>query len=93
MPLQVTIPFFYSTAGYGFLANMPGSGSVSVGGMGQGGTTWSFDADVGIDLWVSTLPEGVMASAAAPIYSVRAVPSLHFFPTKLSIISPTMRSP
>lgn len=28
---HVSIPFVYSTAGYGFLFNMPGAGSVAVG--------------------------------------------------------------
>jgi len=66
---HVTIPFFYSTSGYGFLANMPGNGEVTVGALGTGGTTWTFDADVGIDLWVTTLPTGAAATAAEPIYS------------------------
>ncbi len=38
---------------YGFLFNMPGYGSVTVGDKGTGGMAWSADADVGLDFWVS----------------------------------------
>ena len=40
MKFHVTIPFAYSTAGYGFLWNMPGQGRVNVGAAGEGGMQW-----------------------------------------------------
>ena len=65
----VAIPFAYSTAGYGFLFNMPGYGSVSVGAAGTGGHAWSSLADTGLDFWVSALPAATATTNAAPIYS------------------------
>ena len=65
----VVIPFAYSTAGYGFLFNMPGYGSVSVGAKGTGGHKWISEADTGLDFWVSALPASTPATAAAPVYS------------------------
>ena len=49
----VAIPFAYSTAGYGFLFNMPGSGTVTVGKAGTGGMSWSSEADTLLDFWVT----------------------------------------
>ena len=54
---HVTIPFAYSSAGYGLLYNMPGYGNVDVGGRGVGGMSWSSDAALALDLWVSTAAE------------------------------------
>lgn len=65
---HVSIPFAYSTAGYGFLFNMGGYGSVKVGEDGVGGMTWRADAALGLDFWVSALPSGVPTTAPAPIY-------------------------
>ena len=65
---HVSIPFIYSTAGYGLLYHMPGYGNVSVGAFGVGGTHWSSSAALGLDAWVTGRPEGAAASAAAPIY-------------------------
>jgi len=65
----VVIPFAYSTAGYGFLFNMPGYGEVKVGAVGTGGHKWSSAADTGLDFWVSALPTGTPTMAAAPVYS------------------------
>eukprot|EP00054_Salpingoeca_dolichothecata_P000078 m.15970 g.15970 ORF g.15970 m.15970 type:complete len:601 (-) comp10128_c0_seq1:43-1845(-) len=48
---HVSIPFFYSSLGYGFLMNLPGTGHVTVG---QGNVTWSLDAALQIDFWVTT---------------------------------------
>ena len=59
---HVSIPFAYSSAGYGVLFNMPGYGMVEVGGLGEGGMHWQAAATVlGLDFWVSGLP-----AAAAP---------------------------
>jgi alpha-D-xyloside xylohydrolase len=65
---HVTIPFAYSSAGYGFLFNMPGYGSVQVGNHGTGGFKWSADAAPLLDFWVTTVPEGIAAINPAPIY-------------------------
>lgn len=65
---HVSIPFAYSTAGYGFLFNMPGYGHVDVGALGTGGMHWRADATLGLDFWVSAVPatvtEGVMVEGA-----------------------------
>jgi len=61
---HVSIPFVYSTAGYGFLFNMPGYGDVAVGGHGVGGAEWSAHAALYLDFWVSALPSGVAAAGA-----------------------------
>ena len=61
---HVTIPFAYSTAGYGFLWNMPGQGRVTVGAMGVGGMEWSADATTGLDFWVTGTPKGNTEKAA-----------------------------
>lgn len=65
---HVSIPFAYSTAGYGLLFNMPGYGSVKVGAHGVGGAAWSAKAALYLDFWVTALPDGVEAPAAGPIY-------------------------
>jgi len=65
----VAIPFVYSTAGYGFLFNMPGGGTVTVGAAGTGGHDWSSLADTGLDFWVSAIPASTATTNAAPIYS------------------------
>lgn len=66
---HVTIPFVYSSAGYGFLFNMPGYGQVSLGKYGEGGMNWVADATVKLDFWVTTLPQHTEESSPAPIYS------------------------
>lgn len=53
---HVSIPFVYSTGGYGFLFNMPGYGSVTIGDHGVGGAQWSAEAALYLDFWVSALP-------------------------------------
>ena len=55
---HVTIPFAYSTAGYGFLWNMPGAGRVDVGRAGVGGMEWTAEATTGLDFWVTGPPPG-----------------------------------
>jgi alpha-D-xyloside xylohydrolase len=62
---HVTIPFAYSTAGYGFLWNMPGAGIVSVGAKNTGGMLWTAEATKGLDFWVSGLPAGKPSTAAS----------------------------
>lgn len=55
-----TIPFVYSSGGYGFVLNMPGYGHVTVGAKGVGGATWHLDAALGLDFWVTQgTPSGV----------------------------------
>jgi hypothetical protein len=65
---HVSIPFVYSTAGYGLLYHMPGYGNVSIGALGTGGSSWRSDAALGLDFWITGLPAGAAPSAAAPIY-------------------------
>lgn len=65
---HVTIPFAYSSAGYGFLFNMPGYGNVTVGERGTGGMHWSAEACPELDVWVSTVPEHEQASNPALVY-------------------------
>jgi alpha-D-xyloside xylohydrolase len=63
---HVSIPFTYSTAGYGFLFNMPGHGDVTIGAHGVGGSKWSQRAALYLDFWVSALPKSVAAKGASP---------------------------
>lgn len=65
---HVTIPFTYSTAGYGFLWNLPSSGAVSIGSMGSGGMAWSSEATMALDLWVTVPPAG-SCNGPEPIYT------------------------
>jgi alpha-glucosidase (family GH31 glycosyl hydrolase) len=50
---HVTIPFAYSTAGYGVVFNMPGYGHVTIGAKGEGGMEWKADAALGLDVWIT----------------------------------------
>ena len=66
---HVTIPLLYSSAGFMFLFNMPGYGSVSVGAVGTGGALWRSQAALAIDFWVSTSPAGAATPAPpGPLY-------------------------
>eukprot|EP00041_Stephanoeca_diplocostata_P012223 m.203940 g.203940 ORF g.203940 m.203940 type:complete len:819 (+) comp18865_c0_seq8:159-2615(+) len=61
---HVTIPYVYSTAGYGFLYNMPGYGKVSIGAHGTGGMVWTSTATLAVDVWVSAPPAAVSPAHA-----------------------------
>ena len=50
----------YSTAGFGFLLNLPGDGSVAVNS--SGAIDWDVVAQKQMDFWITTTP------AAAPVY-------------------------
>jgi hypothetical protein len=65
---HVSIPFVFSTAGYGLLYHMPGYGAVTVGNLSVGGTAWSSEAALALDFWVTGLPAGSSPPGAAPIY-------------------------
>lgn len=65
-PKKVSIPFAYSSRGYGLLFHMGGYGSVTVGQ--QGGTAWTADAALEIDLWVSVSPAASSAPASPGIW-------------------------
>ena len=65
---HVSIPFAYSTAGYGLLYHMPGYGSVTVGNFSVGGMAWASDAALALDFWVSGLPAGAPPADASAIY-------------------------
>ena len=66
---SVTIPFAYSSAGYGVVFNMPGYGMVRVGELGVGGSEWTADATLGLDFWISAMPYDLGRHEAAPIYA------------------------
>ena len=78
---HVTIPFVYSTAGYGFLWNLPSSGAVSMGEAGRGGMAWSSEATLGLDVWVTVPPAGAGAGPA-PIYKQYADATGHAPPLR-----------
>lgn len=66
---HVTIPFVYSTGGYGFVFNMFGYGHVQVGTQGVGGMRWQADAALELDVWVTSSPPGSSGMDAESIYS------------------------
>ena len=81
----ITIPFAYSSSGYGLLFNMPGKGSVSVGELDIGGMAWAAEAATALDIWVTTLPTASGAAPvhhAAPIYSQYADATGHAPPLR-----------
>lgn len=63
---HVSIPWVYSTAGYGFLFNMPGYGHVQMGALGVGGMEWHAQTAPLLDIWVTTLPAGHSGGDIAP---------------------------
>ena len=65
---HVSIPFAYSSAGYGFLYHQPGYGAVTVGALGVGGMSWSSEAVLGLDFWATGLPAGAQPGDASAIY-------------------------
>ena len=81
---HVSIPWAYSTAGYGLLFNMPGYGNVSVGR--AGGMAWQAHAALWLDFWVTGLPAGA-THPAAPIYSQYADATGHAPPMRPEALS------
>jgi alpha-D-xyloside xylohydrolase len=81
---HVTIPFAYSTGGggYGVLANMFGYGHVTVGTEGTGGMEWSFDAALGLDLWITAPPAGKEVHGASAVYEQYADATGHAPPLR-----------
>ena len=61
---HISIPFIYSTAGYGLLFNHGGYGQVAVAS--NGAQTWSQTAALNIDIWVTTT--NTAATAPPDIY-------------------------
>lgn len=51
---HVSVPFVTSSLGYAVFVNHPGSGTVAIGQ--HGGSTWTLDAQLQLDLWVSASP-------------------------------------
>ena len=51
---HVSVPFVTSSLGYALFVNHPGSGTVAIGH--QGGSAWTLDAQLQLDLWVSASP-------------------------------------
>jgi alpha-D-xyloside xylohydrolase len=72
---DVAIPFVYSTAGYGFLFNMPGAGTATMGVFGVGGMQWRADAALGLDFWVT-------AGSSSEVYSSYADATGHAPPLR-----------
>ena len=56
----------YSTAGFGFLLNLPGDGSVAVNS--SGAIDWDVVAQKQMDFWITTTPAAAAGAAAAPVY-------------------------
>ena len=56
----------YSTAGFGFLLNLPGDGSVAVNS--SGAIDWDVVAQKQLDFWITTTPAAAAGAAAAPVY-------------------------
>jgi alpha-D-xyloside xylohydrolase len=88
---HISIPWLYSTSGYGLLFNHGGYGSVTVGDEGVGGHTWSAQAVLDLDLWVTGLPghgggaaetTQQTASSAEPIFSQYADATGHAPPLR-----------
>ena len=84
---HVSIPFVTSTAGYGFLFNMPGHGEVRIGAHGVGGAAWSQKAALYLDYWVTALPAKVVAPALGPIYHQYADATGHAPPLREDAMS------
>ena len=61
---HVTIPTAFSSAGYGFVFNMPGYGQVALGDHGIGGMEWQATVALFLDFWVGGLPAGAGPSMA-----------------------------
>lgn len=61
---HISIPFIYSSSGYGLLFNHGGYGEVSVDA--QGGQSWSQEAALGVDLWVTTTKSNDAETANSP---------------------------
>ena len=65
---HVSIPWLTSSLGYGFLLNLPGGGSVSVGK--NGGAEWVATAQKQLDFWVTTTPAAVASTGSLePLYT------------------------
>ncbi len=52
---QILIPWFMSSAGYGFLWNLPSYGNLTVAAA-PGNTTFFTEAAANVDFWVTTTP-------------------------------------
>jgi alpha-D-xyloside xylohydrolase len=61
---DVSIPFFSSSLGYGFLWNLPSFGSVSM--KPPSDMQWVSDASLGLDIWITTTAASTTASTTAP---------------------------
>ena len=77
---HVSIPFVYSSAGYGFLFNMAGAGTATIGDNGTGGMAWQATAALGLSIWVTALPTN--ASGAGAIYKQYADATGHAPPLR-----------
>jgi alpha-D-xyloside xylohydrolase len=63
---DVSIPWYASSLGYGFLWNSPAYGSVEVS---EEAITWRANASMGVDFWVTTLPATFEASSGTSPYA------------------------
>ena len=78
---HIAVPTMVSSAGYAFVFNMPGYGSVSLGPHGTGGAKWNATAALSLDFWVSGLPEGA-PHPMAPLYTQYADATGHAPPLR-----------
>ena len=78
---HVTIPTAISSAGYAFLFNMPGYGSVALGARGVGGSKWNATSALYLDFWVSGLPAQA-SHPMAPLFAQYADATGHAPPLR-----------
>ena len=62
---DISMPFYISTAGFGFLYNQAGYGSIHIA---REMATWTSNATHQLDLWVTTSPQG--STAVTPFPSI-----------------------
>jgi alpha-D-xyloside xylohydrolase len=69
---DVSIPFYSSSKGYGFLWNSPAYGSVAIS---EASISWASNASMGVDFWITTFPASFEAAQGISPYA----PILHQF--------------
>ena len=63
---DVSIPFYFSTVGYGFVWNSAGYGSVDAG---PGGIAWASNVSLGEDVWITTTPADFVNTSGRSPYA------------------------
>lgn len=62
---DVSIPWYTSSRGYGFLLNLPGYGVVNAS---ASGVTWSINATMNVDMWLTTTPADADPAVSPHVY-------------------------